>query len=195
MERSKRGVILLVCGILLLLAAAGWTLANTLIDRQAGEDSAKYMEEITQQMKENQRAAAAPEEAEPVFTVDGDRFCGYVVIDKIDIELPVFSDWDYNRLLEAPCRYTGSVETGDLIVVAHNYKTHFGNLKTLVPGDEAVFYDAAGKKYEYAVSELVILDGTAVEEMQAGDWDFTLFTCTVGGKQRVTVRFTLKEEL
>jgi sortase A len=27
-----------------------------------------------------------------------------------------------------------------------------------------------------------------VTDMQSGDWDFTLFTCTKGGAQRVTVR-------
>ena len=27
-----------------------------------------------------------------------------------------------------------------------------------------------------------------VEEMEAGEWDFTMFTCTIGGSNRVTVR-------
>ena len=32
---------------------------------------------------------------------------------------------------------------------------------------------------------------TAVEEMESGDWDLTLFTCTVGGRTRVAVRCAL----
>ena len=32
------------------------------------------------------------------------------------------------------------------------------------------------------------LPGTAIQEMEAGDWDLTLFTCDAGGTARVTVR-------
>lgn len=143
------------------------------------------MEQIAEQTGRDHQKT---EEELPSLLVSGDEFCGYVVIEKIGVELPVFDDWDYNRLLEAPCRYRGSVETGDMIIVAHNYKSHFGNLKELQIGDEIVFFDAAGTKHPYVVSELAILDGTAVDDMEEGNWDFTLFTCTVGGKQRVTVR-------
>jgi sortase A len=38
-----------------------------------------------------------------------------------------------------------------------------------------------------------ILSPFAVEEMTSGDWDMTLFTCTVGGQSRVTVRCVLEE--
>jgi len=38
------------------------------------------------------------------------------------------------------------------------------------------------------------LQPTAVEEMCSGDWDLTLFTCTLGGKFRVTVRCDRVEE-
>ena len=36
--------------------------------------------------------------------------------------------------------------------------------------------------------EIERLRPTAVKEMTSGDWDLTLFTCTVGGQSRVTVR-------
>jgi len=38
-----------------------------------------------------------------------------------------------------------------------------------------------------------VLLPTAVEEMTAGEWDLTLFTCTLGGRSRVTVRCELVE--
>ena len=40
----------------------------------------------------------------------------------------------------------------------------------------------------YEVSLVEQLERTAIEEMESGDWDLTLFTCTVGGAARVTVR-------
>ena len=49
------------------------------------------------------------------------------------------------------------------------------------------FTDADGNVHCYAVAAVDVLDPTAVEEMTAGEFDLTLFTCTYGGKSRVTV--------
>lgn len=99
-----------------------------------------------------------------------------------------YGEWSNARFKTAPCRYTGSVDTNNIIIAAHNYKSHFGNLKQLQIGDEIVFVDTYGTYHRYSVKEITTLDGTAVTDMKAGEWDFTLFTCTKGGEQRVTVR-------
>ena len=45
-----------------------------------------------------------------------------------------------------------------------------------------------GNVFSYEVTLLEILQPNEADEMESGDWDLTLFTCTVGGKSRVTVR-------
>ena len=75
-----------------------------------------------------------------------------------------------------------------MIICAHNYVTHFGRLRNLLPGDQVIFTDIDGDEFYYTVAEMDTLPGTAVEEMESGDWDLTLFTCTMGGQSRVTVR-------
>ena len=45
-----------------------------------------------------------------------------------------------------------------------------------------------GRVTRYIVEVIEVLDGTAVEEMITGDWDLSLYTCTYGGKSRLTVR-------
>lgn len=57
-------------------------------------------------------------------------------------------------------------------------------------GDAVRFTDGAGTTFSYVVSEIQQLPGTAIEEMAAGDWDLTLFTCTLGGQARLTLRCT-----
>ena len=131
---------------------------------------------------------------EHTITVQGDAFCGKVVIEKLKVELPVYDKWSYTRLKSAPCRYAGGIDTNDIIIAAHNYKSHFGSLKKLKRGDEVKFTDAYGKIHLYEVCELAILDGTAVSDMQSGGWDLTLFTCTKSGEQRITVRCNRKYE-
>ena len=69
-----------------------------------------------------------------------------------------------------------------------SWPSHFGQIKTLKPGDAVVFTDVDGNVYSYEVAELETLQPAAVDEMKSGEWDLTLFTCTIGGQTRVTVR-------
>ena len=61
-------------------------------------------------------------------------------------------------------------------------------LKKLQPGDAVTFTDMDGNVFSHEVMALETLAPTAVEEMTEGDWDLTLFTCTVGGTTRLAVR-------
>ena len=129
-----------------------------------------------------------PEEDMPSEEIDGNSYIGILKIPAISLELPIIADWSYPGLRIAPCRYSGSAYLGNLVIAGHNYLSHFGYLKTLSPGNEVTFTDADGNVFRYEVSEIEVLSPYAVTEMTSGDWDLTLFTCTVGGQSRVTVR-------
>ena len=46
--------------------------------------------------------------------------------------------------------------------------------------------DGLATRYEVTATE--VLNPTAVEDMTSGEYDLTLFTCTYGGENRITVR-------
>jgi sortase A len=119
--------------------------------------------------------------------IDGNLYIGYISIPSIRMELPVMSDWSYPKLKIAPCRYNGSIRGEDLVLMAHNYKSHFGPISQLKIGDEVFFTDMDGNTTAYEVVGKDVLDPTAVEVMTSGEYDLTLFTCTYGGASRVTV--------
>lgn len=48
-----------------------------------------------------------------------------------------------------------------------------------------------GNVFTYKMVEQETLLPTSIDAMESGDWDLTLFTCTVGGQSRVTIRFEL----
>ena len=96
--------------------------------------------------------------------------------------------WDYDRLKTAPCRFTGTLAGNDLVIAAHNFQHHFGHLMDLRLGAEICFTDVNGVTTRFFVADMEILQPTAIEEMTAGDYDLTLFTCTYGGATRFTVR-------
>ena len=187
MAKRDKGIMFLLFGCILLLIAGGWYIYNIVEDRNAGQQAAEILNKI-----DNAQDTVVDDNG-PVIAVDGDAFCGKIIIEKLDIELPVYNEWNYTRLKAAPCRYIGSIATKDIIIAAHNYKSHFGSINELKIGDEIKFIDPHGKTHFYEVCELIIIDGTAVSDMQSGGWDFTIFTCTKGGEQRVTVRCRLME--
>lgn len=123
----------------------------------------------------------------PVTEIDGYGYVGYLSIPKLELELPVMSEWDYARLKIAPCRQFGSSRTDDLVIAAHNYKKHFGHLKDLEAGDEVGFTDMEGIENLYEVIRVETLKPTEVDAVQNSDHDLVLYTCTYGGKTRVTV--------
>lgn len=203
----KKSAICTVIGCLLLAAALGITIYNILDNRRAGmvvKATAERLEEIipsnTPDDAEQTMPVAEedipdyvlnPEMDMPVIQVDGYDYIGTLELPSLGLTLPVMSDWDYPRLKIAPCRYAGSAYQGDLVIAAHNYTNHFGTLKNLKIGDRITFTDSDGNIFSYSVAEIETLDPYAVEDMRSGDWALTLFTCTVGGQSRVTVRCEL----
>ena len=130
----------------------------------------------------------------PEQEVDGIPYIGVLEVPALALELPVVSQWSKANARVAPCRYKGSVYVNDMIICAHNYKSHFGRLSSLSVGDSVLFTDMEGNLYRYRIMAFEVMDGTDIEQMESGDWDLTLFTCTYGGKSRLTVRCERAED-
>ena len=199
MKRKKKGTWLMTGGLLLIAAALLLACFNLWDERRAANSAGEALREL-EAVRPEEAEATEPGEAEipaylldpgremPAVEADGGRYIGVLELPSLGLALPVMETWSYPNLRVAPCRYSGSAYQDDMIVAAHNYKTHFGQLKELRPGDEVRFTDTEGNVFRYAVAELETLGKYDVEEMTSGDWDLTLFTCTYGGQSRVTVR-------
>ena len=124
----------------------------------------------------------------PVVRHEGNDYIGVLEIPRLGLRLPVMSEWSYPRLKKAPCRYAGTPYLDNFVISAHNYDSHFGRLKKLTEGERLFFTDADGNRFAYEVALIETLQPTNIREMKNSDFDLTLFTCTVGGKMRVTVR-------
>lgn len=123
-----------------------------------------------------------------VTEIDGYGFVGYLSIPSLELELPVMADTSKAQLKLSPCRFSGSTKTDNLVIGAHNYNRHFGRISNLRIGDEILLTDMDGKTWEYSVVTTEILNPDDVKELTAGEFALTLYTCTYGGKTRVTVR-------
>lgn len=187
--RNKLGTACMLLGTVLILAALSLFLWNQYENVRAEKSVEQILPQLTEQLETLDEPSPNPyDTAMTEVEIDGYAYIGYLSIPGLELELPVMSEWDYTRLKIAPCRYIGSTKTDNLVIAAHNYAQHFGSIKELSIGEEIYFTDMDGAISRYEVAEVETLEPTAVEEMTAGDWDLTLFTCTYGGQSRVTVR-------
>ena len=195
---KHKGKGLIFTGLLLIAAALFLTGYNLFDQMRAQRSAAQAAAQLTEQLPQTSQTDVpdyllTPEMEMPVETIDGVDYVGVLRIPSLALELPVISQWSYSLLKIAPCRYSGSAYQNNLVLCAHNYASHFGNLKNLHIGDAVTFTDMDGNLFTYQVAELETLPPQATEEMENGDWDLSLFTCTVGGQSRVTVRCTAEQ--
>ena len=203
---SKRGKLCTALGLLLLLAALGLTAYNLWRDAMASMSVDVVLERLTPTLSSRHSELPAlssgealeeafvpdhvlnPEMAMPEETIDGRNYIGVLDIPALELSLPIISEWSYDALQTAPCRYSGSAYLDNLVIAGHNYRSHFASLPQLQPGDSVTFTDMDGNVFSYAVSSLETLSSYAISDMTSGDWDLTLFTCTVGGQSRLAIR-------
>ena len=184
----------MLMGLLLLMAAAGLYGYNAWIDYRAGQQSDVAVSTLVEEIQKNEVTIVEVDDDQSdearikVAELDGAYYMGVLSIPSMEKVLPIQSDWSEEKLKNTPCRYSGSIEEGELVIAGHNYKSHFTGLAKLKTGESLVFTDLEGNQSVYEVREVYMLDATDIEGMVHSGYDLSLFTCNYGGKARVTVR-------
>ena len=208
-----------LCGILCILAGLLLFVRNLGEDREAGIEAADSLQVLADELREEEKGTQQPfcvdggrnipgtgKETQqavlsfykdmemPAKRVEGRRYIGILEIGALRLKLPVLDTFSYRNIKVAPARFFGSVYDDNLILLAHNYQSHFGKLHLLQTGDEVSFTDMDGNRFRYTVTGVEVIGGMEREKLAEGDFDLCLFTCTLGGKNRVVVRCRRVEE-
>lgn len=207
---KKLGLVLVLAGALLIGGALALYGANRVEDEKAGaaavETAAVLQQQIeqaqTQHMQtevQEQPEDVSPEpsmdapvedaetEPTPVAMVGDYEYLGVLSLPSLGLELPVMADWDYDRLKLAPCRQFGSAEEDNLVIAGHNYIGHFANLGMMKAGDSVTFTTMDGAVNTYVVAKTDIISPEDTEKVSESGYALTLYTCTYGRQNRVTV--------
>ena len=207
---QKRGLVLILAGLVMVFAAMGLHLTEVRKDAMAGENSQillQYLEQAYVPVEvpevpatDGDLSMLEREEGLPIVTKMPEReYLGYAMIGtvrvpSVGIQLPVMSKWSYSLLDVAPCRYTGSIPGEDMIVMGHNYKSHFTPLHKVELDAQVEFEDVNGVVYRYRVAEIITLHKSEKAELPS-DYPLTLFTCMPNGRDRLIVRCEKNEEV
>ena len=208
--RNKFRRLCIVSGAVLIFAALCLCVFNINESRTAAKRSQSALSQLRTVIEKPTVSTQAADNAEeedifaqyeepapaemPTVTLNDTGYCGYLTISELGLELPVIDDFSYGALNTAPCRYSGSTDGNDLIIAAHNFSSHFGRLGSLSDGAEIVFTDCSGRAFHYNIISIEEIRDNDVEAMLCKDdtpWDMTLFTCTLSGRSRITIRAKL----
>ena len=178
-------------GLCMVLAAMGLYLTHEQQDSMAGESAQILLEYLDlsrsiPQSSSDPGETPAEIEGMTVKTYMGFHMIGAIRIPSVEISLPVLADWSYELLDVAPCRYRGSVAGDDLILMGHNYRSHFTPLHGVNVGADVEFEDVNGQVYAYRVAEIQYLQKKEEDKLTT-DYPLTLFTCTDGGQKRIVL--------
>lgn len=188
--RKQQGIVLILLGFFLIGCALFLRKYNLQEDTEAKQSSAELLKQVQSVISlQPDPPPQGPSSVPPltVAAINGYEYIGYLSIPDIDVVLPVMSDWDYRRLKLAPCRQFGSAETANLVIAAHNYKSHFGYLFRLNVGAPIQFTNAQGTTYHYTVAAVKTLSPQEVDAVQNSGYPLVLYTCTPHGATRVVV--------
>lgn len=208
MNKKKAGIIFILFGFLMLASAVLFYANYQKREAEAEQHSLLMLQEFRANIMQPlqplppQANHSPADEAIPfeeiiypeMATADyyGLAMIGIIRAPSCGVELPVLSDWSYTMLEYAPCRYSGNIYAGDLILMGHNYSCHFKPLKKLEIGAEVEFEDANGTIWKYRVDGIDSIHRNDVDALPS-DHDLILFTCEEYGVYRFVARCSLVE--
>lgn len=202
MQLKSRSARMIAAGLVCIGLALCLTGYNLYTERHAGAVSDRAMAAISETVP--QTLGVQTEEELPLYRLDphitmpevnisGIKYIGYLELHELELRLPVITKTTSQYLRTAPCRLSGSAYLQDLVIGAHNYNTHFGRLKELTYGDRITFTDMDGNRFVYEVADIEILQPTQLDDLCDGAYPLSLYTCTIGGRTRLTLRCTMLE--
>lgn len=216
---SRKSIIgkgIVALGICFIIAAGFVAVQNELIEKNAEDFNATMLSQVEMQIQvESQVLSYAQvgsttvtqsegtvttttittDDGEEIYVpqvvVDNREYVGVLSIPAISITIPVQTSWSYAKLFDTPCVFEGSIAQGNLIIAGHNYRAHFSQLSQLAIGNEVTLKDATGVTHYYTVTAKESIHENYVDDLRAGEWDLTLFTCDFDNNSvRTVIRLT-----
>ena len=191
--------ILIVLGILMILAALGIFGYNQYEDQSVNQQNEVILETLEKKQQEDKTALYRqyPNIPMPVVEIDGLNYIGTIKAPAIDLNTPVLATYDAATMEVTPALYSGTAYQKNMLMLGHNYQSCFGKLANIKIGDEVLFIDNHKNEFYYEVIDYLIINENEFDKIlsQEDPWDFTMFTCTWSGYDRVVIRCKLVKDI
>ena len=185
-----RNKILIAAGMLLLCGGLGLLLGSQLLAQKALEKTAGVLKQMEAVLPERSPGVmdsySVPEM--PVLQVKGEDFIAVLELPALGITLPVGSSWDTRKVREFPCRFTGSVYDGTLIIGGSDQKGQFENFEQLEDGSAVILTDMTSAEFSYTIERIERAKSARADILTDDSCDLTLFVRDAYSMEYLLVR-------
>jgi len=175
---KKRGaLLLLISGIVLMVGAVAGVVIHHFSVKNAGSQARKTVQTLYRLMPEV-RPGVLDDRINvemPALEVDGRDYVGIIEVLKYDRTLPIAAKWDAGAVDRFPCRYTGSIYDGTLIIGGSDNEGQFDFMKLITGGDAVHITDVTGTRYAYVVTDIQKSDNVSTANLTSKDTDLVFY--------------------
>ncbi len=192
-----KGYLLICLGTILIVVATSLFLYNLNLEKKAKGIADETVPELIKEIEKNQdknsknlqqtEHRVETKQKDQTSHKPNEKYLGILTIPSLGLELPILENYVYRDLMKAPCIYSGS-PLEKMVIAAHNFKAHFGNIYKLSIGEPIIFTEVEGTVFRYETVLQEEVEEVDVAKKLISDWDLTLITCNYLGNKRVLVR-------
>lgn len=187
--RNKITTAIMILGIVLIMVSLAAVAVYHFSQKNAAEQLTSIVSEMRAMMPGETYGTPGPDiDTEmPVVEIGGNDFVGLIEITEHNKVMPVYSGWEKSRITEFPCRFTGSMYDGSLIIGAVEDPGQFDIVKTVAGGDEVTFTDVTGLKYTYIITDAYKTKDVSTENLTAAEGELVLFVRSTYGRDYMII--------
>lgn len=164
-------------GFLLILGSLTMLAISQLHVRRAQIAAAELTQQIMAIMPERVPGTKEPHAVQemPVYQIDGRDFSALIDVPLLGVTLPIYSTWDAGKITSFPCRFSGSVYDGSLIVGGSDQDGQFSFLEQISPGCLITITDMTGVEFSYVVERIERSRSAQADVLMDDASDLTVF--------------------
>lgn len=167
----------MVIGAILILSSVSLVIITASLEKNAQKNSRIIAERMLSLMPEIQNAQADDriDTSMSSLNIDSTDFCAVLEIPRYGACLPVATKWDKTRVRMYPCRYTGSIYDGTLVIGGADSRGQLDFLSDITEGDAVLLTDTEGNCYAYKINAIELADIASTETLISDECDLVLF--------------------
>ena len=189
-KTNKLTAALMITGALLVLSSLAFVIITASLERTAQENSRIIADRMLSLMPEIRNAQTDDriDTAMASLNIDGTDYCAILEVPRYQACMPIAAKWDKARVRMTPCRYTGSIYDGTLIIGGADVRGQLDFISDITEGDAVLLTDAEGNCYAYEVSAIELSEDASTDVLTGAECDLVLFARNTYGGGYTVVR-------
>lgn len=174
---KKISLLLTVTGILLIILSSGLVFFSVHSQKTAVKENNRLVSVLYSLMPEVTDGVIDDRVNKdmPLLQVDGIDFAGIIEVPTYNRTLPIRAVWNKSKVSSFPCRYSGSIYNGNLIIGGSDNSGQFDFMKQITVSDTVFITDVTGARFTYQVTDIKLTRDVSSESLEAPDADLIFF--------------------